>query len=117
MRRHAHAGLLLTVVAMSVTGCGDKAPSVAGLSRIERYEGKIVRQPPSNRGKADGWYWVHDGKRHWISNGGWLKENGFRPEDVIEIPSSDLAAIPEDDRVLRPSVPLHGKNLLQRARL
>ncbi len=61
-----------------------------------KYEGKIVRQKPANRGKEDGWYLVKDGKRKWIPDGTWLVRNGFKAEEVIEISAPDFAAMPED---------------------
>lgn len=63
---------------------------------VQKYEGKIVRQVPNNRGKDDGWYLVKGGKRQWIADGAWLGRNGFKAEDVIEINSSEFSAIPED---------------------
>lgn len=62
----------------------------------QKYEGKIVRQAPDNRGKEDGWYLVKDGKRKWITDGAWLEKNGFKAEEVMEISSADFNAIEED---------------------
>lgn len=94
-------------VSATVVACSDKAepPASAALSVpapvppsvvAQKYEGKIVRQAPDNRGKEDGWYLVKDGKRKWITDGAWLGKNGFKAEDVLEISASDFAAIPED---------------------
>lgn len=84
-----------------LSACGDKSqdakgPSVPSAVIAQKYEGKIVRQPAANRGKDDGWYFVKNGQRKWISDGAWLAKNGFKPESVIEISSTDFNAIPED---------------------
>jgi SAM-dependent methyltransferase len=67
-------------------------PSVPPLIR---YEGKIIRQRPANRGKDDGWYVVRNGWRHWITNAEWLPRNGFTASSIIEIPSEEFYAIDE----------------------
>lgn len=63
-------------------------------------EGKIVRQPPVGDGKADGWYYVKDGARRWITDPAWLEAHGLHAEDVVEISSDDFRSIPEDPRPL-----------------
>ena len=94
-------------VSVAVVACSDKAESPASpvltvpasvppSALAQKYEGKIVRQAPDNRGKEDGWYLVKDGKRKWITDGAWLGKNGFKAEEVLEISASDFAAIPED---------------------
>ena len=93
--------ILVLIGTLGITGCGDKA-NQAQTSLGERseaskkYEGKIVKQPSGGRGKEDGWYFVKNGKRSWIVDGGWLDTNGFKPADVIEISSVEFNSIPED---------------------
>jgi hypothetical protein len=60
------------------------------------YEGKIVHQPPNNRGKEDGLFLVKEGFRRWIANGEWIGRNGFEPNDIIQIDSSEFISIYED---------------------
>ena len=60
------------------------------------YEGKIVHQPPKNRGKEDGLFLVKDGFRRWIPNGEWIRRNGFKPSDIIQIDSSEFISIYEN---------------------
>ncbi|MEA9577739.1 hypothetical protein VC218_02040 [Xanthomonas nasturtii] len=67
-------------------------------------EGKVVRQPPVGDGKADGWYYVKDGARRWITNPAWMEAHGLHPGDVVEISSIDLQSIPEDPRPLDEAV-------------
>ena len=98
------AGVLSVCLALVLTACQDKADkpgsTAAEAPRVsaatQKYEGKIVRQPPANRGKDDGWYLVQNGKRRWIVDGAWLARNGRNPSSVIEISSEEFAAIPED---------------------
>jgi len=100
----------LTILAFSgallMSACGDNAPQsskveVVTANSAQKYEGKIVRQPPSNRGKDDGWYLVKNGKRSWIIDSDWLKKNGFDLSAVIEISAAEFAAIPEDPEPTR----------------
>ncbi|MEA0736579.1 hypothetical protein VDF90_12475 [Xanthomonas campestris pv. raphani] len=63
-------------------------------------DGKIVRQPPVGDGKADGWYYVKDGARRWITDPAWMEAHGLHAEDVVEISSNDFLSIPEDPRPL-----------------
>ena len=77
----------------------EPAPAAAN-PVAEKYEGKIVPRPASDGGKEDGWFFVEQGKRRWISNGAWLAEHGRSPAEVIEIPAAELAQIPEDPNPL-----------------
>lgn len=107
----------IVLLAFSATGCTQKdaepvpAPSVstepapaaepaaevaAPRDAATRFDGKLVRQPPGAGGKEDGWYFVKDGKRRWISDPAWVAQNGYTPESVIEISSEDFKSIPED---------------------
>jgi len=65
-------------------------------AEAQKYEGKIVRQPPANRGKDDGWYLVKNGQRKWIIDGTWLEKNGYQSSAVIEVSSKEFNDIPED---------------------
>ena len=78
-----------------------ETPVVAPVT-VSPYEGKIVRQPPSTGGKEDGWFFVKDGKRRWISDAAWLEKNGFQATDVIEISAEELQSIPEDMEAITP---------------
>lgn len=60
-----------------------------------RYEGMVIVQPPSNRGKEDGWYLVKGGRRHWIIDAAWLSENGYHGTAIVEISSEDFYGISE----------------------
>ncbi|HDS1655273.1 hypothetical protein ACNJRW_21055 [Stenotrophomonas maltophilia] len=86
----------------------DAAPAspVAGVA--QKYEGKVVRQPATGDGKADGWYYVTQGKRHWIINASWLDEKGLSSEDVIEITAEEFQSIPEDAQALGDHAPAGG---------
>ena len=78
-------------------GTQEATKSLSEITAIaQKYEGKIVHQPPANRLKEDGWYLVKNGKRRWITNADWLAKNGFQANAVIEISSADFNAIPED---------------------
>ena len=66
----------------------------------EKYEGKIIHQPPQNRGKDDGLFLVQNGLRRWIMNGAWIESNGFKPVDIIQIDSSEFFSIYEDSNVI-----------------
>ena len=102
--RALRALVLLLAITIFVGACGEKpketstsSGSVASTPAVaKKYEGKIVRQPPANRGKDDGWYLVRNGKRQWIVDAAWLGRNGYSVESVIEIPSADFNAISED---------------------
>lgn len=87
-----------TAAAMEVS---VPAETVAPAS-ASAYEGKIVRRPPSTGGKEDGWFFVKDGKRRWISDAAWLEKNGYQVTDVMEIPAEELQAIPEDMEAIAP---------------
>lgn len=76
------------------TAAAESVPATSGLAA--EYEGKIVRRPPAGGGKEDGWFLVENGKRRWITDGGWLTAHGRSPADVVEIPAVELAKIPED---------------------
>lgn len=76
-----------------------QGPTISAAAR--KYEGKIVRQAPANRGKDDGWFLVKDGKRAWIVDGAWLARNGHAPGSVLTIPAEEFMAIPEDPQPLR----------------
>lgn len=66
----------------------------------EIYEGKIIHQPPQNRGKDDGLFLVQNGLRRWIMNGAWIESNGFKPVDIIQIDSSEFLSIYEDSNAI-----------------
>lgn len=70
------------------------------LAVVSKYEGKVVRQPSQNRGREDGWFFVKDGRRTWISGPKWLEENGISSSDVIEISSDEFSLIPDSGTVL-----------------
>lgn len=77
------------------------ATANAPADAAQRYEGKLIRQPPGAGGKDDGWYLVQGGKRRWVSDGAWLAKNGFTPEQVIDVSSEEFHAIPEDPEPLK----------------
>lgn len=95
---------VVLAVPLLLAACSEKAaPPASAVTAaplaVSKYEGKIVHQPSGDRGKADGWYLVKDGKRHWIVNGDWLKKNGYDAAAVLEISSAEFDAIPEDSAI------------------
>ena len=70
-------------------------------ARARGYDGKVVRQKPAGRGREDGWFYVSGGVRSWIPDGNWLKQKKLLPEDVIEITSSEFAAIPDSGEAVK----------------
>ena len=95
--------LKVAVIALplALVACGERSeqtqvPKAAVSQVAQKYEGKIVHQPPANRGVNDGLYLVKDGKRRWISNSAWLEKNGYQVSAIIKISSADFNAIPED---------------------
>jgi len=64
------------------------------------YEGKIVHQPPQNRGKEDGLFLVQNGLRRWITSPEWIARNGYKPTDIIQIGSSEFLSIYEDPQAI-----------------
>jgi hypothetical protein len=58
----------------TVVACGES--KIDPIKTAQKYEGKIVAQPPAGRGKEDGWYLVKGGKRRWIIDSTWLNKNG-----------------------------------------
>ncbi len=95
--KYGRLALFMVAFTFVLGGCGGGKPEVA-----QKYDNKIVHQPPANRGKEDGWFLVQNGKRRWITNMAWVEKNGYKPSDVIEISSDDFAAIPEDPAPLNP---------------
>ena len=90
---------LASILLLSACDDGNKNShkSIAEILVItQKYDGKIVHQPPHNRGKDDGWYLVKNGKRSWIIDGVWLVKSGFKESDIVEISSEEFNAIPED---------------------
>jgi hypothetical protein len=83
----------------TVVACGES--KIDPIKTAQKYEGKIVAQPPAGRGKEDGWYLVKGGKRRWIIDSAWLKKNGYDAKDVRTISSAEFKAIPEDPVPLR----------------
>lgn len=83
---------------LALGGCGDasEVPPARAIMPPVIYEGKIVRQPPSNGGKKDGWFLVQDGQRRWISNTAWLHKNGYTPDMVLEISAAEFNALGEN---------------------
>lgn len=69
--------------------------AVAPVAALEKYDRKVIRQPPSDRGKDDGWYFVENGCRRWIVAAAWLEENGLIAENVVEVSSEEFYSIEE----------------------
>jgi len=92
--------LLISILSGCDQDVETKQPAV-DKAILSKYEGKIIKQPAAGRSKEDGWFLVLNGKKRWIIDGSWLDANGFKPEDVIEIPSSDFNGIPEDPDPIR----------------
>ena len=124
MKKMTYIGIMLATV--TIAGCGKRpgadnatAPPAAATATAATpassassaqtqpsapaslYEGKIVRRPPTDGSKEDGWFLVENGKRRWIMNSSWLTANGRSPADVIVISAAELAKIPEDPRALQ----------------
>lgn len=90
---------LVPLLVTTLAACSE--PNVDPVKTAQRYEGKIVMQPPANRGKEDGWYLVQGGKRKWIINAEWLARNNLDPKNNVRISSAEFNAIPEDPMPLR----------------
>lgn len=89
-------------------GVRTEAPPAPGAAQgptisaaAKKYDGKIVRQAPANRGKDDGWFLVKNGRRAWIIDGAWLGRNGYDPGSVLTIPAEEFSAIPEDPQPVK----------------
>lgn len=102
--------VLATVVIVTMStfsACSEKSNGTQAnfespsLQAQKKYDNKIVRQPPANRGKDDGWYLVKGGQRRWIVDAVWLERNGYQAATVIEISSAEFNAIPEDPAPLK----------------
>jgi hypothetical protein len=75
------------------------APSTAQ-NPASVYENKLVRRPGNSveDGKV---YLVQNGKKRWVVNASWLEAHGYKfPNDVHEIPTVDLDAMPSGDPIL-----------------
>lgn len=83
----------------AITTPQSKAPVQSAATRS--YDGKVVRQKPAGRGREDGWFYVSDGVRSWIPDGNWLIQENLSPADVIEITSSEFAAIPDSGEAVK----------------
>ncbi|MEJ2789122.1 MULTISPECIES: hypothetical protein [unclassified Pseudoxanthomonas] len=68
----------------------------AAPTAAQKYEGKIIKRPAAQGGKEDGWYVVKDGERRWIRDSSWLSQNGFKPEDVIQVTVEEFDSIAEN---------------------
>ena len=63
------------------------------------YEGKMVKHPsgPGDDGKV---YIVQGGKKRWVINAAWFAAHGYKfPDDVREIPVTELDLIPAGDPI------------------
>ena len=59
-----------------------------------KYEHQLIRRPGASTedGKV---YVVIEGKKHWVTHAEWIQAHGYKwPDDVKQIPASDLDAIP-----------------------
>jgi hypothetical protein len=84
---------VLASLILSLFGCSTAPPCVS-VSAATKYEKKLIRRPGSSPedGKV---YVVRDGRKSWVLSGDWMKKNGYKwPDDVMEIPASDLDSIP-----------------------
>jgi hypothetical protein len=55
---------------------------------------------PAGSGDDGKVYVVQEGKKRWVVNASWFASHNYKfPEDVIEIPASELAAIPVGDPI------------------
>ncbi|TAA44348.1 hypothetical protein EAT51_02885 [Pseudoxanthomonas winnipegensis] len=70
----------------------DAPPSLTAI----RYEGRVVSRTTQDGTREDGWFYVTEGRRRWILDGGWLKKQGLEPTDIMRISAAELADIPED---------------------
>lgn len=93
------------VAAPTVPEPASVAPATP--TAAQNYEGKIIKRPAAEGGKEDGWYFVKNGERRWIRDSAWLGQNGFKPEDVVQVTAEEFGAIPENplpaDVVVTPS--------------
>lgn len=71
--------------------------AAAAPTAAQKYEGKIIKRPAAEGGgKEDGWYVVKDGERRWIRDSSWLSQNGFKPEDVMQVTVEEFDSIAEN---------------------
>jgi hypothetical protein len=71
----------------------DESPK-QGEAIARKYERQLIRRPGASPedGKV---YVVIDGKKRWVTHAEWIQANGYKwPDDVRQIPASDLDAIP-----------------------
>jgi hypothetical protein len=91
------AVLCVVSVACSTTPRGPVAADESakqGESIARKYERKLIRRPGASPedGKV---YVVIDGKKRWVTHAEWIQAHGYKwPDDVQQIPASDLDAIP-----------------------
>lgn len=75
------------------------ASELAEIPEVSNWEGQLIRRPgpTPEDGKI---FLVKDGERHWVMSGDWLKLHGYRlPDDVRVISASELAQMPEGERI------------------
>jgi hypothetical protein len=64
-----------------------EAPALASV-----HEAKLIRRP-GNSPQDSKVYIVRNGKKQWVGKASWFAANGYHfPEEVVEIPASDLAS-------------------------
>lgn len=99
--RRSPAAFVLVCLGLTA-GCTEApratSPAVE-TSKPSPYEKMVVRRPgpTPEDGKV---YVVQQGKKHWVVNAEWFPRNGYRfPEDVREIPASELERIPAGEPI------------------
>ena len=84
----------------SITYLQSGMPIMAPTEVAHKYDGKVVHKT-AGRGREDGWFYVSGGVRSWIPDGNWLNQKNLSPADVIEITSSEFAAIPDSGEAVK----------------
>ncbi len=98
-----HSAVVLVLVGnfwvtASCSKRGDnEQSSIAAQTSGPKWEGHLIRRPGNTPEDAKV-YLVKDGKKHWVVSGDWLKQNGYKfPEDVQIISAGELAQLPEGE--------------------
>lgn len=91
--------LFLIVVGCSPTSrspesAASPSASTSSPAIAAKYEHQLVRRP-GNAPEDGKVYVVLEGKKRWVTHAEWVRAHGYNwPNDVHEIPASELEAIP-----------------------
>jgi len=90
--------LVFAFCVVSFIGCSSNPPGQTASTVAEdpavKWEGKLVKLAGKGTIEHDKVYIVRGGKRLWILTPEWVLKNGYRFEDVRELPQGELERIP-----------------------